>query len=158
MEFARVGGLSPVKYKPVPDKEPTFHFPPPRRNGIYAFVWPYVEPFLWAWSEEHKRDFKINGYRKFKFEGYLWCHHLDEGSKYSSNIEGSWIRIHTNDFEKIFKENLVSDIKYLKKGSLFRGIDDFVISNDPYKRGRNGFMSRDHLEVFIEASECGKIR
>ena len=46
MKFARFGGLSPVKqdhYKTGEDKG--FHNPP-RKRGIYAFPYPYIEKFL----------------------------------------------------------------------------------------------------------------
>jgi hypothetical protein len=46
LKFVRYGGLSPVKqdqYTTGDDK--TFHNPP-RRKGIYAFPYPYVEKFL----------------------------------------------------------------------------------------------------------------
>lgn len=45
--FMRFGGLSPVLqrgYKKTKNS-PTFHSPPAAK-GIYAFVWPYIEPFL----------------------------------------------------------------------------------------------------------------
>lgn len=47
LEFVTYGGLSLNKqngYDPTIEK-PTFHSPPARK-GIYAFVWPYIEPFL----------------------------------------------------------------------------------------------------------------
>jgi hypothetical protein len=160
--FARVGGLSPVKYKRVQGKEPTFHYPPPRRRGIYAFVFPYVEPFLWAWSKENKQEFELNGYRKFTFDGHLWCHFVKEGKDYSDEIIGNWIRVHTRDFDKVFKKQMINDIKYLQNSytgdPANREKHSHTIVTNPYKHGCNGFMSRDHLEIFIEASECAKIR
>jgi hypothetical protein len=41
----RFGGLSPVKQHGYDSSMPTFHSPPARR-GIYAFRYPYIEPFL----------------------------------------------------------------------------------------------------------------
>lgn len=44
--FVRFGGLSPVLQKQyVNGDKKTFHNPP-RKRGIYAFPWPYVEKFL----------------------------------------------------------------------------------------------------------------
>ena len=48
MKFSRFGNLSSVKqahYIPESNIEKSFHNPP-RRNGIYAFVYGYEEPFL----------------------------------------------------------------------------------------------------------------
>lgn len=45
IKFIRYGGLSRVKQKGFTTDPQTMH-KPPSRNGIYAFVWPYFEPFL----------------------------------------------------------------------------------------------------------------
>jgi len=46
MKFIRFGGLSPVKQTHYDtSSEKPFHNPP-RKNGIYAFPYPYIEPFL----------------------------------------------------------------------------------------------------------------
>jgi hypothetical protein len=43
--FVRFGGLSPVLQDQYKTVDKTFHNPP-RKKGIYAFPWPYVEKFL----------------------------------------------------------------------------------------------------------------
>lgn len=45
IKFARFGGLSPVVQEGYDPTMPGFHSPPCRK-GIYAFVYPYYEPFL----------------------------------------------------------------------------------------------------------------
>lgn len=45
IKFARFGGLSPVIQKGYDAKMPGFHSPP-KRKGIYCFIYPYYEPFL----------------------------------------------------------------------------------------------------------------
>lgn len=45
LKFIRYGGLSPVKQRGYKTTDQSFHSPPSRR-GFYAFVWPYIEPFL----------------------------------------------------------------------------------------------------------------
>lgn len=158
LKFARVGGLSPVTYKLPKGKEPNFHFPPPRKKGIYAFVYPYMEPYLWAWSKDNVLDFKDKGYRVFQYEGYLWCHFFEEGLRFAiDSKDDNWIKVHTDDFQTIFKESMKEDIKYLHKDGWVRGPKYFKI-DDPYKRGRGGFSSKDHLEIFIEGKDLGKIK
>ena len=55
LRFARFGGLSSVNQEGYSSRERNFHTPPATR-GFYAFVWPYIEPFLlggnwtcWPW-------------------------------------------------------------------------------------------------------------
>ena len=45
IKFSRVGGLSPVKQKGYDPSMPGKHSPPTKK-GIYAFLYPYYEPFL----------------------------------------------------------------------------------------------------------------
>lgn len=47
MKFIRFGGLSSVKQKGYTnDESKIYDHTPPARRGIYAFTYPYVEPFL----------------------------------------------------------------------------------------------------------------
>jgi hypothetical protein len=46
MKFARFGGLSPVKQDQYTTKEDKGFHNPPRRHGLYAFPYPYIEKFL----------------------------------------------------------------------------------------------------------------
>ena len=47
MKFIRFGGLSSVKQKGYTNDESEIYVhTPPARRGIYAFTYPYVEPFL----------------------------------------------------------------------------------------------------------------
>jgi hypothetical protein len=176
LQFSRVGGLSPRKYKPVKGKEPTFHYPPPKRDGLYAFIEGYTDPFLWAWNKQHVKDFEVHGYRRFTYTGHVWCHFVTEAIKFNVALEvrGSWVKVSYKDFVKLFAK-----VKHADMTCFFNdGIRDakargcttspeelkertsYCVANlkDPYKRGLGGYMSIDHLEVFIEASECGKIR
>lgn len=151
MVFARVGGLSAHKYKKKkkvtnPDEEEsgfvnTFHSPPVKK-GVYAFIWPYIEPFLWAWSETNQKEEKINGIRKFTYEGDLWCH-FTEFVDVGHEFNGSWVKIHTSELPALLRKVNHADSKELAK-------DGITLPTNAYKRGRGGYMSRDHLEVFIE--------
>jgi hypothetical protein len=157
MTFARVGGLSPVTYKLPKGASPNFHFPPPRKKGIYAFIYPYMETFLWGWSDENHRDFKQHGYRLFSYKGFLWCHFVKEGLKYAIDSNENWVQIHTDDLQVILKKVIKNDIHFLQQDEWLRGPLYYKI-DDPYKRGRGGFSSKDHLEVFIEGKDLGKIK
>lgn len=53
MTFVRYGGLSKVKYKKRSDD---FFHSPPKKKGIFAFVWPYIDDFLWAWKFKNSYD------------------------------------------------------------------------------------------------------
>ena len=46
MKFVRFGGLSPVKQDQYTTGEDKSFHNPPRRHGLYAFPYPYVEKFL----------------------------------------------------------------------------------------------------------------
>ncbi len=166
MYFVRFGGLSKVKYKNYyksGNKNISFHTPPVKR-GIFAFIWPYIEPFLWVWKvntnkckteEEINRKIKnanILLRRKFKYKGMLWTHFIE------TNVEGrrrgAWVEIHTSDIDDALKKQMQLDRKELSK--IYKLVScpskNYSIIN-PYKRGSvpSGIpMSRDHLEVFIE--------
>ena len=151
MIFCRVGGLSPVKHK-LKNKKFSFHFPPPTRKGIYAFIWPYIESFLFMWSDEKQKEFKINGYRKFKYNGPIWCH-FDEESKSIKSIR-SWVYTDTEHLKNILKKVMINDRNQL----IDYDFNSFI--QNPYKRGLCGGvrMSKDHLEVYIEKKYLGRIR
>jgi hypothetical protein len=78
MMFHRVGGLSPIKQKGNDSA--------PAKYGFYAFIWPYVEPFLLgatndngiATQKDHLigntryHQMKREGLRKFAHNGRVW--------------------------------------------------------------------------------------
>jgi hypothetical protein len=152
LTFVRFGGLSKVNQKMF-YKDDTFHAPPAKK-GIYAFIWPYIDNFLWGWkipdvpdeTEEQWRKRKkayIKKHRKkFKYRGMIWTHFVD--ATIEGRRKGSWVEIHTDELEKLLKKVKHIDAKRLMS---FRPGD---IVTDPYKKGQGGYMSRDHLEVFIE--------
>ena len=148
--FARVGGLSPVKHK-WKSKKASIHFPPPSKKGIYAFVWPYIEPFMFMWDARNKKELKINGIRKFEYNGPLWCHF---DSKELTKPKRGWFYTNTSNLNS-------STLKRIRKED--RGIimkASFLFVRDPYKRGSSGgfTVARDLLEVYIEKKYLGKIR
>ena len=166
--FARWGSMSPKR-----DKKKEKHFrgdsekgynsfhKPPENKGIYAFIWPYVEPFLAAWSDEYykktgtKDEFgddnkKMIPIKKFQHHGKIWTHMTDsvESLGLSGEKKGNWVKVDTKDLPEILAKQMAIDNKSLKKDDFFGGNSKETIS-DPYKRGKGGMMSRDHLEVFI---------
>lgn len=162
MEFVRFGGLSKVDYKTILNSD-SFHSPPVR-YGIYAFVFPYIEDFLWCWklhdnkklseldsdTNEYNRIFKEHYHRlrrKFTYNGFLWTHCVSTAIKLkiSGPITKTWIKVHTDDFKRILQRVKHEDMSILMEG--YKGKEQL---KNPYKRGLGGFMSKDHLEVFIE--------
>lgn len=150
--FIRFGGLSSTNHKEFYKKE-TFHSPPVKK-GIYAFIWPYVENFLWVWKLKYipnesesewtkrKNRYMKENTKKFKYSGMLWTHF---GDVITGGIrKGTWVKIHTNELNSILKKIKHRDIRELMKDAGKKPI------KDPYKRGLGGYMSKDHLEVFIE--------
>lgn len=82
MTFVRIAsGLSPKKAKlgaefgKTSDKYPfaiarTGHSPPARK-GIYAFIWPYIDHFLWSWKiDDQRSSYDWNYKRLFKKYGH----------------------------------------------------------------------------------------
>lgn len=165
IEFVRFGGLSKVDHKhayrrSIVTKITTFHVPPVRK-GIYAFIYPYIEDFLWAWKisdakmgnfgrtpsrfkEEYKRLRK-----KFTYEGLIWTHFIEEARRYGlgNRYTEHWVEIHTDDLNFV-----LSKVKHVDIKQLFVSANIYHLKqiHDPYKRGLGGVMARDHLEVFIE--------
>jgi hypothetical protein len=149
MVFCRVGGLSPVNHKNKENKF-TFHFPPPSKKGIYAFIWPYIDLFLVLWNDRNKKEFEINKFRKFKYDGPIWCHFESDKIIISKR---EWFLTNTYDLKNILKKIFKEDRECLMK-------ENFLFVRDPYKSGScNGFtISRDHLEVYIDKKYLGKIK
>jgi hypothetical protein len=163
MTFVRFGSLSKTKFKTVwkkkpnePESGPSFHTPPVKK-GIFAFIWPYIDDFLWVWKIKLKDDDTeeeskkiINTIRKrigkkFTYSGMIWCHFTKATT--GGRRKGSWVEVHTDELDSLLRKQKHFDRKELM-GDKFMGTKKPII--DPYKRGLGGFMSIDHLEVFIE--------
>lgn len=151
MKFARVGGLSPVKYKKGAGRFDAkgFHAPP-EQHGIYAFIWPYIELFLVCWSEDNRKELEHDGLRKFDYSGFVWAH-IGQGSLH----KGSWIYQHTDDLsEAVRKENHTSLGGIHKDMTGWDG--KFIPKTKAFGQGYS--YSKEHLEVFIPQRFLGKIR
>ena len=159
IKFCRYGGLSPViqrGYKETKD-EPTFHSPPARK-GVYAFVYPYIEVFLLGGFGENKyvetdeKDeygdpkLKLIKPRIFEYEGELW-HHLGKHCHGSDIIQrhNEWYKttfdVYVEALRKEFHELRIEEEMFLRHFNK----SEQIKSNNPTR-----FMSKDHLEVFIE--------
>lgn len=183
MKFIRYGGLSPVDYK-NPEQTTRVvlsqgeYYNPPVRKGIYAFIAPYEDSFLWVWKIKDKSEYElpenmpieecikhwdamdaahkrtISKYRRqlkrvFQYDGLIWTHLPSEGVP---NVR-SWYRVHTSKLQELLRKCKHGDRTTLVKDAIRR---DFP--KDPYLRGLNGAMSIDHLEVFIEKRFLARIR
>jgi len=174
--FARWGNMNPKrdkkKEKSFRDDRPKDYesmHKPPEHKGIYAFIWPYVEPFLAGWNKDYRRKTgKKDEYgddvermipiKKFQHHGDIWTHFVEEAkkTKVGKEYKGSWVKVDTKDLPMLLGKIMATDAKTLKKPGGFEpeGIKHTI--SDPYKRGKANAitMSRDHLEVFIP----GKVR
>ena len=160
LEFIRFGGLSKVDHRKAM-KEDTFHSPPVRK-GVYAFIYPYIEDFLWVWKLEYVRNDKhvtkkrkehdFNDVykkeykrlrKKFKYKGLIWTHFVTEARVHGLGLKykKEWVQIHTDDLPFLLKKD---------KHNTTKEAEGKHIMIDPYKRGLGGYYSMDHLEVFIE--------
>ena len=167
IKLVRFGGLSAVDYKEIYGKE-SFHAPP-TRYGIYAFLFPYIDSFLWAWKlperkeelseAEDKKRFKRYARllrSEFEYDGLIWCHFTDiaKGGKRS----GSWVEVSTLDFKTLFRKTMCKDIQQLHGNFPSSQAPNIADIKNAYKRGLGGFMSVDHLEVFIDKKSLKGIK
>lgn len=123
--FWRVGGLSPVKQRGNNSA--------PAKHGLYAFIWPYVEPFFLGSTNDNgivtMRDrerkntryhqMKREGLRKFAHVGPVWSRLDMPGIR-----KGGWVLTDTEVLAKLLPQLKVE-----------RLINRY---------------SKDHFEVFIE--------
>ena len=143
MKFIRWGGLSPVVQKGYNPEMPTFHCPPARK-GLYAFPFPFIEPFLL--SGDFDNNHKEEKGRKFEYDGMIW-HHLTSALGTSQRTRGSWLLTTMKVYEIALRKELhnMRSTSYHRVGFVEHGDTqkNFQVSTT---RG----TSRDHLEVFIE--------
>ena len=154
IKFIRFGNLSKTKFKmDIEAQFSYFHFPP-KKKGIFAFIWPYIDDLLWAWQfpnlnskefKEKKKELR----KEFMYSGDIWCHFIEDAQKMGLGKEykGPWVKVHTDDLKILLKKVKHQDIKQSMKYSTNKKP---VPINDPYKKNPNVRMSIDHLEVFIE--------
>ena len=154
VSFARVGGLSSVKYKPkVGDRFQAggFHTPPVR-NGIFAFTWPYIEPFLVGWKLREGERMRL---RRFDYEGPIYAHIKPKGL-HRSPI-GSWYLMETADLRQALTETRHQGRKTLQEQSeMYR--PDGAPRSQPFTGDPLQFFTKDDLEVFIPARSLGRVR
>jgi hypothetical protein len=154
LSFARLGGLSSVKYKPKPGARFAgggFHTPPVR-NGIFAFTWPYIEPFLVGWKMREGEKMKL---RRFEYEGPIYAHIKPRGLHMSP--VGSWYLMETADLRKALAEARHESRKALQEqAGMYR--PDGKDQSQPFIGDPFQFFTKDDLEVFIPAQSLGRIR
>ena len=169
IRFARWGGLSSVKQNGYDPVMPTFHSPP-RRRGIYAFIWPYIETFLLGGYTENQHKWNkgltvrideetseviqepygsLKPPRIFDYEGDIW-HHFGNHLHPTKIIEkkGSWYNSTFENFVEALRKELHSmksqSFNSEKSSESKRGWFPFSTNNPAHG------WSKDNLEVFIE--------
>jgi len=180
MKFIRVGGLSAVKYgkKGISGEGATYHTPP-KRKGIYAFIHPYADSFLWAWKvgnskkikameddpnvtqeeweAEMRKEFQKERKKQktFTYEGPIWCHFTKE---IQGPTKGSWVLTDTETLQKtVNKHRAKLSAKVIAEPLFSKELAPQGVK-DPFKRGLGGHYGIDHLEVFIDDKNLGRIR
>ncbi|HDY89200.1 MAG TPA: hypothetical protein ENH82_13930 [bacterium] len=164
MKFVRFGSLSKTKFKIGAKGAPISEYhSPPKRRGIFAFVWPYIDDFLWAWKlklpygdeAEYIKEFnkiKRRLRRTFIYSGNIWCHFVDDAYMLglAQETKGPWVKVHTDDLKILLAKVKHEDIKQSMNLKIY-GIDKKPVPiHNPYKANPNITISIDHLEVFIE--------
>lgn len=170
--FARWGAMNPKRDKAkekefrgmsrAKDPEQIGFHTPPENKGIFAFIWPYIEPFLVGWNKKimiktgrkdkygDERE-KFPHIKKFQHHGFIWTHFIEAArdTNVGKEYKGDWVKVHTNDLPMLLRKTFSKDTKELKKDPWSQ--DDVPHVSNPYKRGGTlGMrMTRDHLEVFI---------
>jgi hypothetical protein len=132
MKFARFGGLSPVKQDQyTTSEEKTFHNPP-RRRGIYAFPYPYIEKFLLSATDKpgHISN-KVQWLRDENGEKIEYNDFYDRTKEYNIKLDGypinpKYIRllkrlnISRSDIRSTYdEEKQVHYVTVLKKPKIF---------------------------------------
>ena len=151
--LARVGGLSPVRQRRNPKA--------PEKRGIYAFIWPNIEPFLLGSTDPEgivkgedeksqsiqKRPSRFDQFvegveplRKFRYEGLLWTR-LNPGAKALDKRKG-WHLVDAGELSKLAKRQMA------------RQMGDALGQGHPYNYKR--LYTGEHWEVFVPARR-GKI-
>lgn len=130
MKFVRFGGLSPVKQDQYKTKDKTFHNPP-KKKGIYAFPWPYIEYFLLSStsdpghvSNKSKWVLDTDGNKIPADDAYV----LDDVS--------GWVEwdkfenpVFKPEFKKLFKRLGVETGSLMQKD--YKGVNYFIIRKKP---------------------------
>lgn len=167
LTFLRYGGLSPVKQKGEKSPKETFHHPPANR-GVYAFVWPWIEPFLIGTGEEfdsRRQEFmrdkegnRIESPQELTDENQkIW----DKYEKYGTvKVKGKRYYIRNKKPKKFqYKGNIWHHLIDTKPHKVIKRKGSWILTDmETYKRllrKELGAQSRmrtvyDHLEVFIE--------
>jgi hypothetical protein len=148
MKFARAGSIGTATTFKKSIGFSDFHSPP-EKNGIFAFIWPFIEPFLYMWNPTAVASVEAKGLTKFEYNGMLYAH-IGQSAK----VVGSWNYIDTADLDEAIRKDNHSLIKAMHKiegeWGKFRPMNKGV--------GAGGGFSKDHLEVFIPGRFLGKIR
>lgn len=152
IRLIRVGGLSPVSQT---NKKA------PERRGLWAFVYPYVEPFLLG-STDDRGVTRVEGEKErpsryelmkrgvmrprvFEYEGYLWTYW--DAARHAILSRGDWHLVHSRDYVDVVRRGLAAQ--------QVTGLVGSVAYEVTHLRGRRSY-SADHMEVFVPARR-GKI-
>ena len=128
MKFVRFGGLSPVKQTHYDTSDKKGFHNPPRKRGIYAFPYPYIEKFLLGATDDpsnisHKTQWlKDENGNKIKYEDFYGDYNpksdkCDINPKYIRLLKKLGIK--QKDIWSMSGNNDVSYITIMKRPRLF---------------------------------------
>jgi hypothetical protein len=149
----RVGGLSPVKQ----DNNRA-----PEKRGLWAFVWPYVEPYLLgstndrgvATADEREKEntrygqMKREGLRKFVYRGPLYTRHMVPGS---ISTENGWTLVDADVYARWLSKYAAEVTAHQRGRNQDYRNTRFNVGDNPFR-----MYSKDEWEVFVPANK-GKI-
>jgi len=128
IKFARFGGLSSVKQKGYNINMEGYHSPPSRR-GIYAFLYPYYEPFLLGADEYSGINTKHSKFERVKNKDGEYIISKDDVDVDEKNwMKFYSIRKYKDGNSYIIKPKVPKIFKY--NGELWHHLGDFVKFSD----------------------------
>ncbi len=145
IKLVRVGGLSPIRQAKGTA---------PENKGVWAFIWPYVEPFLLGSTgpegvhpgegKTRYDQMKREGLRRFVHKGVLYTRINVPGSV---EING-WFKTDSSTLEAFMKKHFANTTKAMRQ---HHNVDINLQGMNPWS-----LYSKDEFEVFVpEPSEEG---
>lgn len=144
IRLTRVGGLSPIKQ--VGNNQA------PEKRGVWAFIWPYVEPYLLGSTNDNgiatlkDRTGNNTRYHQMKREGLR--HFIHRGTLYTklpvpnSIIVNGWFKTTAGELNSYLSKHYSSSIKSMRQTYKKYGSKKLAPRN-------LSVFSKDDFEVFV---------
>lgn len=151
IKLIRVGGLSPVRQK---SKEA------PERYGVWAFIWPYSEPFLLGSTGPEGITHKPGHTRWDQLQREGWTRFVHNGPLYTilpipgaKEVDG-WYLTDGSSLAAYMSKHYANTVKSMRKSWREQGVENTEVILK--KRNPWSLYSKDEFEVFVpEPDEKG---